>query len=454
MYGGIRPLTRFTQHVPVPPPHNPVRMVSSITVNPLPPVRKPAHQQLDEKHPDKEQLIKSHHRSGGAGFQNPWPSFKPHSLSEAFQLRFGAHPEKNFVPVPQGPNGTRSDELVKVRKPDWGVNRKEKLRATWIGHASFLIEFPVANAAATAATAGKGGGGAGAKQQQQRGIRVLCDPVFSERTSPVQWLGPKRYTPPPCALEELPEVDIVCISHNHYDHLDYATVRHIYSRQGGDGGVHFVAGLGNKKWFTRQVGCQEDEVSELDWWDGCEVEVEGRGKVRLTCCPTQHGSGRSINDQGHTLWCSWAIESNGRKLYFAGDTAYKAEDAPAACPAFREIGEALGPFDLALLPIGLMSPHQWMGSVHATPEQSLLIHKDIKSKLSIGMHWGTVRGGISAHYEDVRDPPRRWQAAAEKEGLWRGGGPQGTPLQTEDTGSGSSEYGGVGLCEVGETIAV
>lgn len=453
MYGRIRPLTRFPQHVSV-PHHNPVRMVSSITVHPLPPVRKPAHQQLDEKHPDKEKLIKPHHRPGGAGFQNPWPSFQPHSLSEAFQLRFGAHPEKSFVPVPQGPNGTRSDELVKVRKPDWGVNRKEKLRATWIGHASFLIEFPVANAAATAATAGKGGGGAGAKQQQQRGIRVLCDPVFSERTSPVQWLGPKRYTPPPCALEELPEVDIVCISHNHYDHLDYATVRHIYSRQGGDGGVHFVAGLGNKKWFTRQVGCQEDEVSELDWWDGCEVEVEGRGKVRLTCCPTQHGSGRSINDQGHTLWCSWAIESNGRKLYFAGDTAYKAEDAPAACPAFREIGEALGPFDLALLPIGLMSPHQWMGSVHATPEQSLQIHKDIKSKLSIGMHWGTVRGGISAHYEDVRDPPRRWQAAAEKEGLWRGGGPQGTPLQTEDTGSGSSEYGGVGLCGVGETVAV
>ncbi|KAI6790906.1 Metallo-hydrolase/oxidoreductase [Hortaea werneckii] len=431
-------------------------MASSITVRPLPPVRKQQQQQQQQgdnktketnDEEDDPSATKAHHRPGG-GFQNPWNSFKHHSLSEALRLRFGSHPEKNFVPVPQGPDGARSGELVKVQKPDWGVERGEKLRATWIGHASFLVEFPVAAAAAVEGT----GGAEQQQQQQQRGIRVLCDPVFSERTSPFQWLGPKRYTPTPCSLEELPEVDVVCISHNHYDHLDYATVQHIYDRQGRK--VHFVAGLGNKKWFTQQVGCQEDEVSELDWWDACEVEVKGLGKVRLTCCPTQHGSGRSINDQGQTLWCSWAIESNGKKLYFAGDTAYKAEDAPAACPAFQEIGESLGPFDLALLPIGLMSPHQWMGSVHATPEQSLQIHKDVKSKLSIGMHWGTVRGGISAHYEDVRDPPRRWQAAAEKEGLWRGGGPQGTPLQTEDTESGRSEYGGVGLCEVGETVAV
>ncbi|RMZ22529.1 hypothetical protein D0859_13441 [Hortaea werneckii] len=321
-------------------------MASSITVRPLPPVREQQQQQQGDKtkesndKEDDQSATKPHHRPGGGGFQNPWNSFKQHSLSEALRLRFGSHPEKNFVPVPQGPD------------------------------------------------------------------------------------GPKRYTPTPCALAELPEVDVVCISHNHYDHLDYATVQHIYDRQGGK--VHFVAGLGNKKWFTQHVGCQEDE----------------------------HGSGRSINDQGQTLWCSWAIESNGKKLYFAGDTAYKAEDAPAACPAFEEIGESLGPFDLALLPIGLMSPHQWMGSVHATPEQSLQIHKDVKSRLSIGMHWGTVRGGISAHFEDVRDPPRRWQAAAEKEGLWRGGEPQGKPLQTEDTGSGPSEYGGVGLCEVGETVTV
>ncbi|GAB1739107.1 hypothetical protein NU219Hw_g3863t1 [Hortaea werneckii] len=414
-------------------------MVSTITVNPLPPVRKQQQlvggKQEGITEEEKEKVIKAHHRPGG-GFQNPWNSFRQHSLSEALKLRFGSHPEKNFVPVPQGPDGARSTELVKVRKPDWGVDGGDKLRATWIGHASFLIEFPIA---ATASGA-------------ERGVRVLCDPVFSERTSPFQWLGPKRYTPTPCSLEELPEVDVVCISHNHYDHLDYATVQHIYDRQRGK--VHFVAGLGNKKWFTQHVGCHEDEVSEFDWWDGCELEVQNLGKVRMTCCPTQHGSGRSINDQGQTLWCSWAIESNGKKLYFAGDTAYKAEDAPAACPAFQEIGESLGPFDLALLPIGLMSPHQWMGSVHATPEQSLQIHKDVQSKLSIGMHWGTVRGGISAHYEDVRDPPRRWQAAAEKEGLWRGGGPQGTPLQTEETGPGPSEHGGVGLCEVGETVAV
>ncbi|TKA31119.1 hypothetical protein B0A50_02088 [Salinomyces thailandicus] len=386
-------------------------MTSAVSINRLPPLSIPGE-------------TKAHHRPNG-GYRNPWESYREVGASEAFKLRFGSHPEKNFVPVPQGPNGTRSDELVKVRKPDWGLQQKGKLRATWIGHASFLIELP-------------------AQAGAERGVRILCDPVFSERTSPSQWFGPKRYTPTPCSLDELPDVDVVCISHNHYDHLDYTAVQHIYNKRGKN--VHFLAALGNKKWFTQHVGCEEDQATELDWWDGCELDVKTYGKVRLTCCPTQHGSGRFINDQGHTLWCSWAIEGNGKRLFFAGDTAYQAQGTPSPCPAFKHVGKALGPFDLALLPIGLMSPHSWMGSVHATPEQSLQIHKEVKSKLSIGIHWGTVRGGISAHYEDVRDPPRRWHAAAEKESLWRGGGPEGTPLDSAGEG--------VGLCEIGETVTV
>ena len=135
-------------------------------------------------------------------------------------------------------------------------------------------------------------------------------------------------------------------------------------------------------------------------------------------------------------------------LFFAGDTAYQSAGSPSPCPAFVEIGKTLGPFDLATVPIGLMTPQAFMGSVHATPEQSLNIHKEIKSKLSIGMHYGTVRGGISAHYEDVRDPPRRWRAAAEKEGLWSGGGVEGGG-ESVDT---SKE--GVGLLDIGETVAV
>lgn len=355
------------------------------------------------------------------------PSFKQLGLGQAFKLRFGSNPEKNFVLVPQGPDGTRSEELVKVRKPDWGYANNDRLRATWIGHASFLFETPAATGA-------------------ERGIRILCDPVFSERTSPVQWFGPRRYSPTPCSLDDLPDVDVVCISHNHYDHLDHATVQHIYDKRKGH--VHFFTGLGNKQWFIQHVGCKDHEVTESDWWDSYDLKIEQLGTAHLTCCPIQHGSGRSAFDQGNTLWCSWALEAANRKLYFAGDTAYQAPGTPSPCPAFVEIGQKLGPFDLACLPIGLMTPQSFMGAVHATPEQSVNVHKEVGSKLSLGMHYGTVRGGISAHYEDVRDPPRRWRVAAEKEGLWCGGGVEGNGAAVD------TAKGGVGLCDIGETVAV
>jgi len=360
-------------------------------------------------------------------FVNPWPSSTQLGLASAMQHRFGNKAEKNNVPVPQGPDGTRSEELVKVLRPDWAANQKDRLRATWIGHASFLVETPVE---------------AGA----ERGVRILFDPVFAERTSPFTWLGPKRYTPTPCLPDELPDVDVVCISHNHYDHLDFTFISELYRKRKGH--LHILAGLNNKAWFTQHVGCQTDEVSDLDWWDSCEVKVEGVGSLRLTCCPTQHGSARSLSDRDHTLWCSWALEAGDKKLYFAGDTAYQAVGTPSPCPVFPTIGQTLGPFDISLLPIGLMTPATFMGTVHATPEQSLQIHKEIKSKLSIGMHYGTVRGGISAQYEDVRDPPRRWREAAEKEGLWRGGGVEGTGTPVD-----TSKHG-VGLCHVGETVVI
>ena len=394
----------------------PTRMASSVATKALP-----------SRRPESWEAEAHHNGNPPTSFNNPWPSFKQHSMGLAFKARFGNNPEKKFVPVPQGPDGTRSDELVRVRRPDWGMANIDRVRATWIGHASFLIEMPAAPGA-------------------ERGVRILCDPVFSERTSPSQWLGPKRYTPTPCSLEDLPDVDIICISHNHYDHLDYATVQHVYNKRKGH--VHVFAGLGNKPWFAQQLAVQPSEVTDSDWWDSYDVSVEGLGGIKLTCCPTQHFSGRSPFDQGNTLWCSWAIEAGGKKVYFSGDTAYQAQDTPSPCPAFARIGEILGPFDLALVPIGLMTPASFMGTVHATPEQSLCIHKEVKSKLSIGMHYGTVRGGISAHYEDVRDPPRRWRAAAEKEGLWCGGGVEG------DGGPVDTTKQGVGLCDIGETVSV
>lgn len=385
--------------------------------------------QLPPRNPDPSPVKNSHHiDSGPSGFKNPWPSFSSHaSRSEIFQLRFGKHPDKNNVPVPEGPNGTRSTELVKVLTPKWGADAPDKLRATWLGHASFLIETPAAPGA-------------------RRGIRILFDPVFSERTSPFNWIGPKRYTPTPCAIDELPDIDVICISHNHYDHLDINTVTPLYQKHKGK--LHFLVGLNIKSWFVDHVGCASEEVTELDWWDRCEFDVKDLGTAQFTCTPAQHTSGRTIWDTGKTLWCSWALEAGGKKFWFAGDTAYQAQGTPSPCPAFQEIGETVGPFDLALLPIGLYSPPSFMGNVHVTPEQSFQIHLDVKSKHSIGMHYGTVRGGLSGAFEDVRDPPRRWRAIAEKASAWRGGGIEGDGKSVDFSDD------GVGLCHVGETVTV
>lgn len=371
--------------------------------------------------PDCRTRDTSHHTD--KGFCNPWPSYSSNpSLISLLQTRFGSN--RNFVPVPPNRHG-----LVPVVKPGWGVG-KEGLKATWIGHASWFLETST-------------------QHGRDRGIRILVDPVWSERVSPVTFAGPKRFSPVPCALEDVPDVDLVVISHNHYDHLDLETIKNIFARRKGR--VKFACALGLKRWFVGLgIGMEEDDVIELDWWQGVEVNVKDVGSIKLTCTPSQHISGRSIWDTGHTLWCSWVIEeiSTGtaaaKKLYFAGDTAYRTVDTESldekdlasfpACPAFKEIGETFGPFDLALLPIGCYCPRAFMSKVHCSPEDSICIHKDLKSKKSIGMHYGTVRGGLSQYYEPVVDPPERWKVACHENGLKWG-----------------KE---VGLCDIGGTVVV
>ena len=258
----------------------------------------------------------------------------------------------------------------------------------------------------------------------------FATPFSSERTSPVTWFGPKRYTPTPCTLPELLDavnVDLVVISHNHYDHADTETLKAVWAKRKSN--VHFLVGLHNSRWLTA-VGIDRSSITELDWWDGVEVQVEDVGKIKINCTPTQHFSSRSIWDRDHDLWCSYAIrelQGSCKKVYFAGDTAYRSihsndlsreeEDAQPACPTFKQVGELLGPFDLALLPIGLCSPRNFMSNVHANSWDSIRMHQDLRSKKSIGMHWGTVRGGLSQYYEDVRTPAKHWKMAAEEAGL-------------------------------------
>jgi L-ascorbate metabolism protein UlaG (beta-lactamase superfamily) len=335
-------------------------------------------------------------------FKNPWPSYKNDGLITAVRARFST--PKNFVPIPADRLG-----LVEVRKPDFN-NTKNGLKATWIGHASFLIET----------TASEG---------NQRGMRILLDPVWSDRVGPYGMVGPVRFTPPPCTIDELPEIDAVCISHDHYDHLDSDTLKKLNAKQNGD--LRFFCGLGVKSVLTGLgVGIKADQVEEMDWWDGITVFKKGAGGVELICTPAQHRSGRTPWSFDSTLWCSWIVKepsSSGKKIFFAGDTGYchvlsddqySHHNAPhPPCVAFKEIGQLYGPFDLALVPIGCFKPRSVLSGQHSSPEDSLAIHRDVKSKKSIGMHYGTFRGAYSASYEPVTEPPERWRKGAEADGL-------------------------------------
>jgi N-acyl-phosphatidylethanolamine-hydrolysing phospholipase D len=277
----------------------------------------------------------------------------------------------------------------------------------------------------------------------------MLDPVWSEKVGPYGLVGPVRFTPVPCTIDELPHIDIICISHDHYDHLDSPTLKALVTKQGGD--LKFLVGLGLRSTLVGLgVGITSEQVTEMDWWDGIKVSKEDLGSVELVCMPAQHQSGRSPWSFWKSLWCSWVIKEPstlskaGKRLFFAGDTGYcrvtsdthlSHHDAPhPPCPAFLEIGELHGPFDLALLPIGCYSPRSVLSGQHSSPEDSIVIHKNVKSRKSIGMHYGTFRGALSANYEPVTEPPERWKKAAEAEGLVWG----------EE----------VGLCDIGETVVV
>ncbi|KAL1894385.1 Protein-lysine N-methyltransferase efm4 [Sporothrix stenoceras] len=355
------------------------------------------------------------------GFRNPWPSFRhKFSAMQMLKLRFGSG--RNFVPVPENREG-----LVSIQNPDWGEGAKsDQIKATWIGHSSFLIEMPAEpSTESTEAT-------------PCRGLRFLMDPVFCERMGPGQLVGPKRFSPTPCTLDELPLVDALCISHNHYDHLDIDAVKQLYVDKqqnrvaAGMAPLQIFCGLNSKPWFVNHCGVKPEHVTEIDWWDEVDVSVSGQ-TVRLVCTPSQHNSRRSAGDLDHMLWCSFVVTTGSdstekKSVYFAGDTGYRSitdEDVSAGtpiedlphCPAFSEIGSKYGPFSLALLPIGCYTPRTQLSCVHCSPEDAVSVHFDVRSQLSVGMHYGTVRGGISAQYEDVREPPQLWRKAGEARGL-------------------------------------
>ena len=239
---------------------------------------------------------------------------------------------------------------------------------TWVGHSTLLV--------------------------QMDHITFLTDPIWSERPSPVSFAGPRRFVPPGVAIEDLPPIDFVLISHNHYDHLDLPTLVALAAR---DPETRFYVPLQNGE-LLRENGI--DNVQELDW--GTSVEHQG---VRVHCLPAQHWSKRGIGDDRQSLWSSWAVVGAERRFYFAGDTGY--------FDGFARIAEALGPFDLAAVPIGAYEPVEMMKASHLNPEEAVQAAVDLRAGIALSMHYGT----FDLSDEPLEEPPRRFRRAAAESPL-------------------------------------
>ncbi|WP_165855667.1 MBL fold metallo-hydrolase [Marinobacter sp. JSM 1782161] len=303
-------------------------------------------------------LAENQPRSGGR-FRNLEPTVA-HGLGDF--LRWQLAPGRRF------PKGRRYTLL----SPDAGklAHPPAQPQLTWLGHASFLFQY--------------------------EGLNVLTDPVLSDRASPFAFVGPRRYTPPALSVEQMPTIHRVLISHNHYDHLDEATVRRLHRRFGDD--LCFCIPRGLRRWFEKR-GIRN--IVELGWWQSQALSAS----EEVFFLPTQHFSGRGARDGNTTLWGSWLLEIDGYRLYFGGDTGYGT--------VFQQIGELFAPIDLALLPIGAYDPRWFMSPVHVDPEEAVRIHRDIGARQSVAMHWGT----FVLTDEPMDEPPRRLHQALADQGV-------------------------------------
>jgi len=246
----------------------------------------------------------------------------------------------------------------------------------WVNHSTFLI--------------------------QSAGLSFITDPIFSERCSPFSFFGPRRQHAATPSADQLPDIDFVIISHNHYDHLDRQSVQFLMDRFPN---INWIVPFGVKKWFISRIkGIDSTKVHELHWHESMQCEHKGK-QVTFTATPAQHYSGRGLFDKNKTLWMGCVVQTCTKKsFYFAGDTGYNDVD-------FKEVGNRFEKIDLSLLPIGVYLPRPFMRPVHVDPYESVLMHQDIGSCLSIGGHWKTF---CLSNEEPGRPPFDLLQALQEK----------------------------------------
>jgi len=282
------------------------------------------------------------------GFYNPYPGFEERNFGDF--LRWSVwdrisgskedHPDKYNFPVEKNDGAYLQQNAA-------------EFTVTWVGHSTLLV--------------------------QMDGLNILTDPIWSKRASMVSFAGPKRHVKPGILFKDLPRIDVVIISHDHYDHLDEKTIKK----------------LGNKPFYFVPLGIGEylddwgiTRYQEMDWWD--EVKFNS---LKIICTPAQHFSGRMLLGQNRTLWAGWVIIGKNRRFYFGGDSGY--------FPGYKEIGEKYGPFDLAALPIGAYKPRWFMKPVHMSPREALKAFDDLKAKIFVPIHWGT----FDLADEPLDDPP-------------------------------------------------
>ena len=300
---------------------------------------------------------KRHHAP--KGFRNNYIESVTKSLGDLLRWQV-ERVRKHSPPIPQLPTPQVKADLDFIGRN--AVAGAEMIPAvTWIGHATMLV--------------------------QAGGLNVLTDPIFSRRASPVQFLGPERAQQPGIALEDLPRIDVVVISHNHYDHLDRGSISWLANQPGG--APLFLAPLGLKAWL--EANGVPDAV-ELDWWDAHEVAAADGRRTEFHLTPAQHWSSRTLTDRNKTLWGGWAVFSADCHWFFTGDTGYSKDFVDARERfAQRHAPEQGGGFDIALIAVGACLPRWFMKDQHVDLSEAVQIHLDLGAKRSVGVHWGTFQ---------------------------------------------------------------
>lgn len=325
----------------------------------------------------------------GCSHVNPYyDAGKPHHRPQGFANNYPPNPA--YARPPQGffagwagrlknwtDDGSARAPLapVPVVQPDLAflhANRTEPA-LTWIGHATFLF-------------------------QPGNGLNILTDPVFEERASPLSFAGPERLQAPGVALEDLPRIDAVLVSHSHYDHLSVDSLRALYRQAGGP--PTFYVPLGIDLWLAENVtGGDRRHIVRFDWWDKAAL-----GNLELQLLPVHHWSARTPWDRNATLWGGWAVTRPGFSFFFSGDLGYSKD--------IQDIAARFDGFDLAAIGIGAYQP-VWYRNSHVSPDEAVRIHRELRVRRSVGMHWGTFPMG----QERIDQAPRDLAAARRAQGV-------------------------------------